>query len=288
MTTFRKTLAAAFLLFTWLPSFSQDQTETKTQFETTFKTNEDKEDLIRLRDFLDGKDLEYDNLRSKLDGELKEVTISDSAFLTEYIRQLHSFLEKHKDAGDPFEAADLTNNIKQICIYANTVEKDTLTGKKPNSYNVNMALDNIEYWQNLTHQKAIVLKNLENVSKDRDAAVKAIQRIYNVEKGDQEYKTTISLYYAIIIFVLILISFYFLFRKSTPNIGNDFLNGNGLQFIALFAIIISTILFGILGILEGKELAAILSGIAGFILGRGLNAKGKPGDDDNSKAPVGQ
>ncbi|MDI9882750.1 hypothetical protein [Flectobacillus longus] len=46
--------------------------------------------------------------------------------------------------------------------------------------------------------------------------------------------------------------------------------------------IISTILFGILGILEGRELSAILSGISGFILGKGLNIDSSRADDVNS------
>jgi hypothetical protein len=37
----------------------------------------------------------------------------------------------------------------------------------------------------------------------------------------------------------------------------------------MFVLIIAVILFGILGVLEAKELTAILSGVSGYILGKG-------------------
>jgi len=43
---------------------------------------------------------------------------------------------------------------------------------------------------------------------------------------------------------------------------------SGLQFITLFSLVISIVLFGILGILEGRELAALLGAISGYVLGR--------------------
>ncbi len=47
-----------------------------------------------------------------------------------------------------------------------------------------------------------------------------------------------------------------------------FAGDKGLQFVTLFALIIAIILFGIVGILSGRELSALLGGISGFILGR--------------------
>ena len=42
----------------------------------------------------------------------------------------------------------------------------------------------------------------------------------------------------------------------------------GIQFLTLFSVVIAIILFGIINILEGKELAALLGGLSGYILGR--------------------
>jgi len=48
-----------------------------------------------------------------------------------------------------------------------------------------------------------------------------------------------------------------------------FSNDSGLQFVTLFSLIIAIILFGVIGVLEGRELAALLGGLSGYILGRG-------------------
>jgi hypothetical protein len=47
-----------------------------------------------------------------------------------------------------------------------------------------------------------------------------------------------------------------------------FRNDRGLQFITLFSLVIAITMFGLLNILEGKELSALLGGLSGYILGR--------------------
>lgn len=243
------------------------------EFEVRFATEEDKGDLVRLRSFLEAKDAEYLKIRSQLeDYAFKNVSSNDSLVFVKEKEILKKFLEKNPNDGNLYDLRESNAAIRDICYRANAFKTSVdINGNKKDLFDVNGASNTLDYWLNLISKKTILSASADNVNKDRDIATKAIQGIYNVEKGNQDYKAKISLYYAVIIFALILISFLFLFKKSSPEIGNDFLNGNGLQFIALFAIIISTILFGILGILEGKELAAILSGIAGFILGKGLN-----------------
>lgn len=45
----------------------------------------------------------------------------------------------------------------------------------------------------------------------------------------------------------------------------------GMQFVTLFLLVVAVILFGIMGILESKELSALLGGLSGYILGRSSN-----------------
>jgi hypothetical protein len=52
-----------------------------------------------------------------------------------------------------------------------------------------------------------------------------------------------------------------------------FTGDSGIQFVTLFSLVIAIILFGVLKILEGKELAALLGGLSGYILGRGSGAR---------------
>lgn len=42
----------------------------------------------------------------------------------------------------------------------------------------------------------------------------------------------------------------------------DILGQSGIQFLTLFSLVIAIILFGITGILKGKELAALLGGLS--------------------------
>jgi hypothetical protein len=67
-----------------------------------------------------------------------------------------------------------------------------------------------------------------------------------------------------------------------------FTNDRGLQFITLFSLVIAIILFGLLNILEGRELSALLGGLSGYILGRsnlGFSAtRGTSEEKPNSNA----
>lgn len=53
-----------------------------------------------------------------------------------------------------------------------------------------------------------------------------------------------------------------------------FSNDSALQFVTLFSLIIAIILFGVVNILEGRELSALLGGLSGYILGRGNSLMG--------------
>lgn len=58
----------------------------------------------------------------------------------------------------------------------------------------------------------------------------------------------------------------------------------GIQFVTLFSLVIAIILFGIITILEGKELAALLGGLSGYILGRATPTGGKEKEETGATA----
>jgi presenilin-like A22 family membrane protease len=61
----------------------------------------------------------------------------------------------------------------------------------------------------------------------------------------------------------------------------------GIQFVTLFPLVIAIILFGIIDILEGKELAALLGGLSGYILGRSTSTtseRPKPAGGGNDQS----
>ncbi len=80
----------------------------------------------------------------------------------------------------------------------------------------------------------------------------------------------------VIVFLGTFVLGYFLVAMRTAS--STFSGDAGLQFAALFSIIIAIIMFGVLNILEGKELSALLGGLSGYILGRGSRTQ-SPSDD---------
>jgi hypothetical protein len=68
--------------------------------------------------------------------------------------------------------------------------------------------------------------------------------------------------------VLTLIGCFFGFASRSGSIQDIFSHDRGLQFITLFSLVIAITLFGVMNILEGRELAALLGGLSGYILGR--------------------
>jgi asparagine N-glycosylation enzyme membrane subunit Stt3 len=87
-----------------------------------------------------------------------------------------------------------------------------------------------------------------------------------IESRHFDYKKSVSIIFAGM--VLLVISGFFAVTVIEKKAGEIFSNQSGLQFITLFSLVISIILFGVLGILEGRELAALLGAISGYVLGR--------------------
>lgn len=71
-----------------------------------------------------------------------------------------------------------------------------------------------------------------------------------------------------LLLVLVLIVCFFVFGSRSGSMRDIFTNDRGLQFITLFSLVIAITMFGLLNILEGKELSALLGGLSGYILGR--------------------
>lgn len=79
-----------------------------------------------------------------------------------------------------------------------------------------------------------------------------------------------------LILVSLLIVFFFFFASRSGSMSDILRDDRGLQFITLFSLVIAITLFGLLNILEGKELAALLGGLSGYILGRSNLGGGHP------------
>ncbi len=96
-----------------------------------------------------------------------------------------------------------------------------------------------------------------------------------------------TLYATIAFGVLVAIvigGFFWLALKNDSISISIFGDDRGIQFITLFSLVIAIILFGILRILEGKELSALLGGLSGYILGRGSIPGSQKSSQDTTKA----
>lgn len=88
-----------------------------------------------------------------------------------------------------------------------------------------------------------------------------------VESQRNDFKTNIALAFTGLVLLVILGFFGLSFQDQSVRRA-IFSSESGIQFITLFSVVIAIILFGITGILESKELAALLGGLSGYILGR--------------------
>ncbi len=96
------------------------------------------------------------------------------------------------------------------------------------------------------------------------------------ESDQNRFKTTLSYVYAFVV-GMVIVGFYAI-AIIDPNVRQAIFSGQaGIQFVTLFSLVIAIILFGIIGVLEAKELSALLGGIAGYILGRGTTDVGRAG-----------
>ena len=108
----------------------------------------------------------------------------------------------------------------------------------------------------------------------KDLVERKMSELIDIEKPKQEFNTKISLIFAGL--VAVVIAGFFVISWLDENVRKNIFSGQaGIQFLTLFSLVIAIILFGITGILEGKELSALLGGLSGYILGRSF-----PGDNN--------
>jgi hypothetical protein len=102
---------------------------------------------------------------------------------------------------------------------------------------------------------------------DLEAAERRINELLNFELPRQKFKLIMSGVFATLVAGVIVGFFWIAHRDERVRVA-IFSGAAGIQFVTLFSLVIAIILFGIIEILEGKELAALLGGLSGYILGR--------------------
>jgi len=126
-----------------------------------------------------------------------------------------------------------------------------------------------------------IQRNIEVLSQDIFHAEQALHASLMPERRNQDFRIWISLTFSGLIAALLMVFFLIMLKRSDATLSKRFLSGGaGLQFITVFVLIIAVILFGILNVLGGSELAAILSGISGYVLGKGSISQQRVPEDN--------
>jgi hypothetical protein len=118
---------------------------------------------------------------------------------------------------------------------------------------------------------AALSSELQNAESDLETEINRIDERFLSKINDnraRDFFTSISTAIFGLAVIIVIVFFFRLANNDNVRVAL-FQNDAGLQFVTLFSIVIAIILFGVLRILEGKELAALLGGLSGYILGRG-------------------
>ena len=180
------------------------------------------------------------------------------------------------------ESQDLITEIKEfekqlpeaISVEAYEERKkqfEALQEKQPKSALEVQIMENLENQLKLLQTdeflNAQIDKRKEVLAKDKDLIACIQETIPGLTTPDQQFKGYMSVGFAALI-AIVIGGFFFLASRDEVMRRAIFSGETGIQFLTLFSLVIAIILFGIINILEGKELAALLGGLSGYILGR--------------------
>ena len=121
--------------------------------------------------------------------------------------------------------------------------------------------------QQASEALSAALATRDKLTAEQSSIEDAINALLIPETEQNSFKFTITVAFSIL--VGLVIAGFFAISWHDQVVRQAIFSGqSGIQFLTLFSLVIAIILFGITGILEGKELAALLGGLSGYILGR--------------------
>ncbi len=94
-----------------------------------------------------------------------------------------------------------------------------------------------------------------------------VNQLFIASDATNSFKLRMSIAFSALVAVVI-IGFFVIAWSNDEIKKTIFANEAGIQFITIFSIVIAVILFGIIGVLESKELSALSGGLSGYILGK--------------------
>jgi len=245
------------------------ETEVISEWSTKFDSEEAKSDFRKLRNFLQD--------RNDLLGRLNEMLLyyPDNADRMKELNGDISEIRKAvgKDSADSDKRVTINNRIFASYLEYNGYPQIAPIKQLPVSELIEMKAYYEQLRNRMISDEAVrgrLKRNINIVKNDIYTCNSQLDLTLAPELGQQRFRILTSICFAALIGILLIVFFTIIYMRSGNDLSKELLSGNGLQFITLFVLIIAIILFGILNILKGSELAAILSGISGYILGKGV------------------
>lgn len=188
----------------------------------------------------------------------------------------YSNVRKHSDSLSIMrnQSIQRLKDIKSQIIFP---ELKTISGK---------SFDDMQSMSATEGFRRIIETKVQEILKKTDelASIGAkVTELNNTSYISQNFKKEISWSFAFLV-GLVIVGFFIIAGRDDRIRKSIFSGDQGLQFITIFSIIIAIILFGITGVLGGKEISALIGAISGYILGRSSIQKPKLNNDDSMSA----
>lgn len=193
---------------------------------------------------------------SALESEIDELYIKDSSSI---LRDIENIGKQLKLKEDELKKALNTKDNKMVADITQSMQ-NLRDGQ--NEAQMKLA----ECRATLKRKKELTAE-LYKTREELNATEREINLLLTPKIAQQNFMFYSSICFVVLMSILLGI-FYYVIKRDELARKVIFGGETGIQFIALFSIIIAIILFGLTGVLEGKELAALLGSVAGYILGR--------------------
>ena len=210
----------------------------------------------------------------------------EASMLSSSNAQLRANLATASDADRVKIQSDIRKNQQSLTEIRN--ELNVLNSKRKTFDRMTLAAAEIDGSKKNIKDISSLIEKIESIdSMNSDQISKIDNDIFKtlvIDKNSKYYESISTAIFGIAV-VLVIISFFYMANKSEEVRKSLFSNDSGLQFVTLFALVIAIILFGVLKILEGRELAALLGGLSGYILGRGTISRASTSPGTNVPPP---
>nr|WP_136249805.1 hypothetical protein [Ningiella ruwaisensis] len=254
---------------------SKNTTQVVTVAEAREVLSDDFQELVALRKSLLN---EQNTLKAKRDSISAILSYENPKYLeSEIVRIDQMMLQTQKDIA---ELEKIENPTAEEMQRLNTFRGYISTDKST----IEAHERRIEELEQMKLDLQLVENALLNSVNRAEAVELKLGNLFNLEKERNSFRMMTSIAFVALV-AIVIIGFYVIALKKENIAESIFAGEKGIQFVTIFLIVISIILFGIMGVLESKELSALLGGLSGYILGRVSNNPDKPKRVKATEAP---